>query len=70
MVKRIEKENISFYLCEECGLAYKEKVWAEKCEKFCSEHHACSVEISSHAIQVDALDYSKLVNERRRGFES
>ncbi|MCL7387775.1 MAG: hypothetical protein LZ163_01650 [Thaumarchaeota archaeon] len=57
MVKEVEKEGLTFYICEECGLAYKEKTWAEKCEKFCSEHHACSLEITSHAVKMDTLNF-------------
>jgi hypothetical protein len=51
MVKEVKKEGFTFYICEECGLAYKEKTWAEKCERFCSKHHACSLEITSHAVK-------------------
>jgi hypothetical protein len=51
VIKEVEKEGESFYICEECGLAYREKIWAEKCERFCSKHHACSLEITSHAAQ-------------------
>jgi hypothetical protein len=51
MVKEVRKKNESFHICEICGLMYKEKIWAEKCENFCSKHHACSLEIASHAVQ-------------------
>jgi hypothetical protein len=53
MVRKVEKEGKSFYICGKCGLAYKEKIWAEECEKFCSKHNACSLEIISHAVQMD-----------------
>jgi len=59
MVKEVKKEGFTFYICEECGLAYKEKTWAEKCERFCSKHHACSLEITSHAVKMDALNFRK-----------
>jgi len=59
MVKEVKKEGLTFYICEECGLAYKERIWAEKCEKFCSEHHACSLEITSHAVEMDTLNFEK-----------
>jgi uncharacterized Zn finger protein len=51
MVKEVKKEGEIFYICEECGLVYKEKMWAEKCEKFCSRHNACSLEITKHAMR-------------------
>jgi len=53
MVKEVRKDDKILYICEECGLAYRERVWAEKCEKFCSKHHACSFEITRHAVQTD-----------------
>ena len=39
------------YKCSECGLSYKEKEWAEKCQKWCSEHNSCNLEIIKHAIE-------------------
>ncbi|MGB9717003.1 MAG: DUF7128 family protein [Thermoproteota archaeon] len=53
MVKEVTKDGKILYVCEECGFAYEEKIWAEKCEKFCSKHHACSLEITSHAVQTN-----------------
>lgn len=40
------------YFCEACGLAYEERIWAEKCEDFCSKHNACSLQITRHAVNV------------------
>jgi hypothetical protein len=59
MVKEAKKEGEAFYICEECDFAYKEKTWAEKCERFCSKHHACSLEITSHAVKMDTLNLRK-----------
>ncbi len=53
MVKEIVRNDRRYYVCEECGFAYEDRVWAEKCEDFCSKHHACSVEITSHAVQLN-----------------
>lgn len=53
MVKEILKNEKYYYICEECGLAYKDKAWAEKCQNFCSKHHACSFEITKYAVQLD-----------------
>lgn len=44
----IEKAGRRFE-CEECGLGYEEKEWAEKCEAWCKEHKSCNIEITSHA---------------------
>ena len=37
--------------CPECGLHYEDKKQAEKCETWCKEHHSCSLEITSHAVE-------------------
>lgn len=37
------------YLCEECGMAYEEKAWAEKCERWCRQYQSCNLEIIQHA---------------------
>ncbi len=41
----------SYWMCEECGLKYKDKNWAEKCEAWCKEHKSCNLEITKHAIK-------------------
>ncbi|MCL4392147.1 hypothetical protein M1413_02325 [Patescibacteria group bacterium] len=41
------------YQCPECGLHYKEKEWAEKCEEWCSEHQSCNLDIIQYAVEND-----------------
>jgi len=53
MVQEVKKKGETFYTCEVCGLAYKEKIWAEKCENFCTKRHACSLEITSQAVKIN-----------------
>ena len=51
MVKAIEKKGKTLYIYEECGLAYEEKEWAEKCQQWCEEHEGtCNMEISEHSV--------------------
>jgi len=38
VVKEAAKAGQTLYICEECGMAYEEKEWAEKCEAWCAEH--------------------------------
>lgn len=45
------------FVCKECGIAYAEKEWAEKCEEWCRIHKSCNLEIIQHAISVK--DYQK-----------
>ena len=57
MVKVIQKDpsttlgasNKELYQCEECGLHYEDREWAEKCEAWCREHKSCNIEITAHA---------------------
>ena len=42
MVKEINKDE---YVCGACGYRYKEREVAERCEKWCTEHHSCNLEI-------------------------
>jgi hypothetical protein len=51
MVKEVKGLDRTLYVCEVCGLNYEERMWAEKCEDFCARHHACSLEITSHAVK-------------------
>lgn len=51
MVNKIEKDGKFYYKCEECDFKYKEKRWAEKCEKWCGEKHSCNLEITKHTIK-------------------
>jgi len=53
MVKEIVRDEKKYYFCEECGLAYRDKAMAEKCQDYCSKHHACSIDITKHAVQLD-----------------
>lgn len=51
MVKEVRVSNGILYVCERCGLRYREKEWADKCEDFCTRYNACSIEITKHAIK-------------------
>lgn len=46
-----KREEVKLYSCKECGLHYREKTWAYKCEEWCKEHHSCNIEITAHAEQ-------------------
>ncbi|MBI2668640.1 hypothetical protein HYX14_02245 [Candidatus Woesearchaeota archaeon] len=40
----------TLYLCEHCNFLYSDKKAAEQCEKFCDEHHSCSIIITKKSI--------------------
>lgn len=50
-MKEIERGNKTLYTCKICGLAYKEKHWADECEAWCSAHKSCNLEIIKHAMK-------------------
>ncbi len=43
--------NSELFKCPECGLHYKDRAQAEKCEAWCKEHHSCNLEIISYAVE-------------------
>jgi len=51
MVKRAFESRKEYFECEECGFKYRNKEWAEKCEKWCKEKHSCNLEITKYSIQ-------------------
>lgn len=53
MVKKIKKKGKKLYQCEECGLFYQEKKLAKKCQKWCSKHQSCNLEIIKDAVKVE-----------------
>ena len=53
MVKETEKNGGTLYICEECGFAYKEKEWAEKCQQWCKQHQSCNLEITEHGAPLE-----------------
>ena len=53
MVKEIKQDGNTLYVCEECGMAYEEKEWAQKCQEWCHEHHSCNLEIMEHATPLE-----------------
>jgi rubrerythrin len=53
VVKELQKGNTTLYVCEECGYAYEEKEWAEKCQAWCGEHQSCNLEIIQHGAPLE-----------------
>lgn len=46
------KQKDGLFACEECGMQYKIQKIAEKCEDYCRENHACSLELIKHAVKL------------------
>jgi len=53
MVKELTKNNKTYFMCGACNMYYKTKALAQKCEDFCNKYHACSIELTKNAVQVD-----------------
>lgn len=45
------QSNDTIYRCSECGLGYREKEIAEKCQAWCKEHKSCNLDIIKYAIK-------------------
>ena len=43
-------EDKTVYMCEECGLIYKNKKIAEKCQKWCDKYKSCNLKITRNAL--------------------
>jgi len=48
--KKINTQTI--FLCEQCGMGYKDRETAEKCEDWCRKTGTCSLEITRKAVYV------------------
>jgi hypothetical protein len=51
-MKIIEKDNKTYYQCEECEHIYETEELANKCEVWCKEHKSCNLEIVKESIKV------------------
>jgi hypothetical protein len=45
----MHKED-TLYQCPECGMKYKDKSIADRCEAWCKEHHSCNLDIIKYAV--------------------
>lgn len=50
MIKEIEIGGKKYFECPVCGLDYIEKEWAEKCDRWCSTHDSCNLEVIAHSV--------------------
>ncbi|MFQ6010269.1 MAG: hypothetical protein ACE5J7_04085 [Candidatus Aenigmatarchaeota archaeon] len=51
MVKEESFKGKDAFRCEACGFHYTQKKDAEACEKFCTEHRGCSLEITKKSME-------------------
>ncbi|HLD58497.1 MAG TPA: hypothetical protein VI977_02540 [archaeon] len=47
MVKKLN----GLFQCEECGMLYRKKSIAEKCEAWCKKYNSCNLEIIGFAVK-------------------
>lgn len=43
-------EKTKLYSCPECGLSYKDKDLAKKCQAWCKKYNSCSLEITKYSV--------------------
>ena len=53
MVKETKTDGKTLYVCEECGFAYEEPEWAQKCQLWCRQYQSCNLEITEHSVPLE-----------------
>jgi len=53
VVKGLYQNGRTYHICEECGFAYEQKEWAEKCQQQYKENQSCNLEITQHAVPLE-----------------
>jgi len=54
MVTAVHKGTETFYKCDACGLVYREKEIAEKCQNWCETHEgSCNLEYIQHSVKLE-----------------
>ncbi len=64
MVKEVKKDGSILYICEECGVAYEQREWVEKCQTWCREHQSCNLEIIQHGVPPDEASQPETSGKR------
>lgn len=49
--KKGKNNEKKLYRCQECGLEFKKKELAEKCQNWCKENKSCNLEITKYSIR-------------------
>ena len=44
-----KNQQEQLHKCPACGLMYKDKEYAEKCEAWCTKYQSCNLDIIQHA---------------------
>lgn len=52
MIMEIGNRGKTYFQCSECGLYYKNKDMAKKCENFCKKYKSCNLDIIKHAVKL------------------
>lgn len=53
LIYKMMHKSPVYFKCKECGLLYKEKTWASKCQEWCAKNKSCNIEIIKHAIKAE-----------------
>lgn len=54
MVTEVHKGTEPFYKCAVCGLAYRERAIAEKCQNWCETHEgSCNLEYIQQSVKLE-----------------
>jgi len=60
-MKIIEKDNKTYYQCEECEHIYETEELSNKCEEWCKKHKSCNLEIVKESVNVkEKINFKQL----------
>ena len=54
MVSEVKKGKQILFRCDACGMLFREREWAEKCQAWCETHEGtCNMEYIQHTVNPD-----------------
>ena len=59
MVSETNFEGEIVFKCEKCGWLYRDKIIANKCEKWCKKNRSCNLDFQKYAIKLNKKRRSK-----------
>ena len=52
MVKEVKRDDMKFYVCEDCGLSYEDKSKAQECQDWCEKNGSCNLAITKQSYEL------------------
>ena len=59
MAVELIKNRKRYYQCKICGLVYRNKEYADKCEAWCSKNKSCNLNIAQHSLKPSSNQFHR-----------